>query len=363
MPPEKLKILMLEDSETDAEIIHRVLKKELQAFEFKLVTNKEAYLIALDEYHPDLILSDNSLPQFSAIEALIILQQRLLFIPFIIVSGAISEEFAVDIIKHGADDYILKDRLTRLPVAIKEVMAKRETNHRLYETLETLQKANKELEQFSFISSHDLQEPLRTISSFSELLLKEYKQKLDGNGEMYLNFIQKSVERMQILVKGLLDYSRIGKEIKISEADCNQIANDVIVDLGAAIAECNAHIQIQQLPVLHGNPTELRQLFQNLLSNAIKYRAKDTIPEIIITAEEQTKHWLFGVHDNGIGIEDKNQEKIFIIFKRLNNRNEYEGTGIGLSHCKKIVEFHGGKIWVESKLKEGSIFYFTILKQ
>lgn len=247
--------------------------------------------------------------------------------------------------------------------SIRDITEKKEINQQLLDTMQTLQSANKELEQFAYIASHDLQEPLRTISSFTELLAKEYEDKLSGNGEKYLEFIMKSSERMKVLVKGLLDYSRIGKEKLAAETDCNQLINDVLADLDTAIKECNAHIQVQQLPILNAYPTELRQLFQNLISNALKYRDKGVEPEIKITVEELPMHWQFAVQDNGIGINESDKEKIFVIFKRLHNRNDYEGSGIGLSHCKKIAELHGGKIWVESTPAKGSTFYFTILKK
>lgn len=363
MKNEALKILLLEDNEADADIILRVLKKEMQDIVFRLVMSKDAYMRELDEFMPDIILADYSLPQFNATEALEILNKRSLFIPLIIVSGTISEDFAEHIIKRGANDYILKDRLARLPAVIKDILEKKGINQRLYDTNQTLQIANKELEQFAYITSHDLQEPLRTILSCSEFLLNEYNDKLGGNGEKYLGFILESSKRMRELVTGLLDYSRIGNEKKEAQIDCNRMVADVLVDLAEAIKECNSHIHIQQLPVLNAYPTELRQLFQNLVSNAIKYRHKDVEPQIHIKAEEQSKHWLFAIQDNGIGINELDKEKVFIIFKRLHNRNEYEGTGIGLAHCKKIVELHGGKIWVESTPGIGSTFYFTVLKK
>lgn len=219
---------------------------------------------------------------------------------------------------------------------------------------------NRELEQFAFVASHDLQEPLRSLISFTGLLKDDFKDKLDQNGEKYIEFILQSSKRMQELVKALLDYSRIGKERELVQIDCNILLQDVFTDMNLSISESKAMIKSNNLPVLKGFKVELRQLFQNLISNAIKFRKKDSIPEISISAKKQGEDWLFSVEDNGIGINPDDAYKIFIIFKRLHNRNEYEGTGIGLSHCKKIVELHGGHIWVVSKPGEGSTFYFTI---
>ncbi len=248
-------------------------------------------------------------------------------------------------------------------VAIRDVTEKKEMDNKLQQTMQHLQNANKELEQFAYIASHDLQEPLRTVSSFTELFMKEYNGKLSVSGEKYLEFIFKSSNRMKLLVKGLLDYSRIGKEKQLVVTDCHQLVSDVLADLGASIQECNAHIHINPLPTIPAYTTEMRQLFQNIIGNAIKYRKKGVEPEIEINAVSEEKYWHFSIKDNGIGIKESDQEKVFIIFKRLHNHNEYEGTGIGLSHCKKIVELHGGKIWIDSVIDNGSTFNFTILKQ
>lgn len=223
-----------------------------------------------------------------------------------------------------------------------------------------LVRMNNELEQFAFIASHDLQEPLKTISSFTERIKKEYNGKFDETYAQYSNFIFKSVDRMKLLIGGLLEYSCIGKRNKPSLIDCNTICYQAIADLYASINECNAEIDINELPVLNGYEFELNQLFKNLISNALKFRKKDIVPKIEIKAKKQSKSWLFSIKDNGIGIDEKDFEQIFLIFQRLHNRADYEGTGIGLAHCRKIIELHGGEIWLESELNNGTTFYFTI---
>ena len=225
-----------------------------------------------------------------------------------------------------------------------------------------LERQNKELEQFTYIASHDLQEPLRTLTSINQLLQEEFKGKLDERADTYLRFINESAKRMQMLVKGLLDYSKIGKLGDLSEVDCNELLKEVLSDISFSIKENKANITVENLPTLKGYRTEMRQLFQNLIMNALKFIEKGTTPEITISAKELKTEWQFSIKDNGIGIDEKDQNKIFVIFKRLHNRSEYEGTGIGLSNCKKIVELHNGNIYVESVLGKGSTFIFSIAK-
>ena len=219
-----------------------------------------------------------------------------------------------------------------------------------------------ELEQFAYITNHDLQEPLRTLTHFTQLITDDYSDKLDEDGKKYIEFIHNAGFRMKELVMDLLEYSLLGKEVALTLVDCNEIVGHVLADLEDSIGASRALITVQQLPVLPGFPTELRLLFQNLIMNAIKFQKKDVAPVINISVESQETEWLFSVSDNGIGIDEKYNDKIFIIFQRLHNRSDYEGTGIGLAHCKKIVELHGGRIWVESKPGEGSSFRFTIHK-
>jgi PAS domain S-box-containing protein len=223
----------------------------------------------------------------------------------------------------------------------------------------TLEFQNVELEQFAYIASHDLQEPLITVIHCIELLQEGLHEDLDDEKKQYLEFINSSTSRMQQLVKGLLDYSRIGKGRKNSSIDCNEIVSNVLSDMNASLKESNAVVEYENLPVIEGYSTEIRQLFQNVISNANKYRKKDQQPKIKIAAVKEETNWIFSIEDNGIGIKEEDMDKVFVIFKRLHNRNEYQGTGIGLSHCKKIVEHHKGRIWVESTYNEGSTFKWT----
>ncbi|MFY8019717.1 MAG: PAS domain-containing sensor histidine kinase, partial [Bacteroidia bacterium] len=225
-----------------------------------------------------------------------------------------------------------------------------------------LMNINKELEQFVYIASHDLQEPLLTIKSCAEIITNEAGETLNPEMRIYLDFISKSSERLKELIKGLMQYSRIGREKKIENVNIQELLTDVKKDLDYSIEESSAVIKFEHLPIIEGHPTELRLLFQNLLSNAIKFRTKTKQPIIQINCKEDSEYWTFTVADNGIGIEQKNLEKVFIIFKRLHNRDEYDGTGIGLAHCKKIIDLHGGKIWMESEINKGTKVLFCIPK-
>ena len=221
---------------------------------------------------------------------------------------------------------------------------------------------NKELEQFTYIASHDLQEPLRTLTNFVDLLDKNYNDQFDELGQKSLGYIKGASIRMSNLVKGLLEYSRIGSSSEITTINCNQLLQDVKSDLTTAIEESNATLIIEELPELKGYETELRMLFQNLISNAIKY-SKPNVPPVVRVFAEEKKGWTFAVEDNGIGIEKKHLKRIFIIFQRLHHQEQYNGTGIGLAHCNKIAVLHKGTIWAKSVPDVGSTFYFNISKK
>lgn len=258
----------------------------------------------------------------------------------------------------------LKNTNIELEKRVKARTIELETlNRMLHKKSGELVDSNKELEQFAYVASHDLQEPLRTISNFVELLEEKYAGRIDEDADQYLKFIMTATAKMQNLIRDLLELSRIGRNITFSPIDCNKVLESVTTEMQLSIKESNAKIASETLPVVMGNEIELKQLFQNILSNAIKFRKKESGLKIEITVEDKNTEYLFAVKDNGIGIEEQYKEKIFVIFQRLNSATEYPGTGIGLATCRKIVALLNGKIWVESKLGEGSTFYFTIPKK
>lgn len=245
---------------------------------------------------------------------------------------------------------------------VRDITQRKKIEEEIKQKSGELVRSNQELEQFAYVASHDLQEPLRTINNFVGLLEKKSAIKADEDTKAYFKFILNASSKMQNLIKDLLEYSRVGRNMTFASVDCNSIVKEVIALMEASIKESNAKITVSILPVLKGNETELKRLFQNLLSNAIKFRKQNHTPEITITAEEKRTEYLFAITDNGIGIEEQFIPKLFVIFQRLHSDDQYAGTGIGLATCKKIVTLHGGKIWVESKIGEGSTFYFTLSK-
>jgi light-regulated signal transduction histidine kinase (bacteriophytochrome) len=224
-----------------------------------------------------------------------------------------------------------------------------------------LARSNADLEQFAYVASHDLQEPLRMVTSYLQLLERRYKDKLDQNANEFIAYAVDGATRMQSLINGLLSYSRVGSRGKQFEwVACEKLLEQAIANLQVAIAENHATITHDHLPTILADATQFVQLLQNLIGNAIKFRSEQPLQIQVGARPDNASTWLFWVRDNGIGIEAQYTQRIFLIFQRLHQRTQYPGSGIGLAVCKKIVERHGGQIWVESQPGQGSTFYFTI---
>lgn len=244
----------------------------------------------------------------------------------------------------------------------REVAERQRAEKGLAEKTVELQRSNAELEQFAYVASHDLQEPLRMVSSYTQLLAKRYRPKLDDSALEFIDFAVDGVKRMQTLIQDLLQFSRVGTRGKqFAPVNCEAVLQTVLLNLAGRIRESGAVIRQDALLLVQGDEGQLIQLFQNLLGNALKYRSEKT-PEIYVSCQPQVDSLLFSVKDNGIGIDPQFSERIFVLFQRLHGKGEYEGTGIGLAICKKIVERHGGKIWVESETGQGANFKFTLPK-
>jgi signal transduction histidine kinase len=362
----RLRVLLVEDDPADRELILR----ELQDYEFEITSDVAATAHEIRQgvrmNCPDVVLAGFSLGQCRGSEALEILREEGLDIPLIVVAGALGDVTAVECIKQGVNGYVLKDSPTRLSLALcgalKDKNAREERKRgqdSLAQKVEELARANADLEQFAYVASHDLQEPLRMVSAYTQLLAERYRGKLDEQADKYINYAVDGAVRMQSLIQDLLAYSRVGRqETAIESTDCNEIVERAVENLRTAIVESGAVVTHGPLPTLMARGLELQQIFQHLIGNALKFRGSQA-PAIQISATKEGTEWTFSVFDNGIGISAEYAESVFIIFNRLHTRAEYPGNGVGLAICKKIVQQHGGRIQALPRDGGGTTFNFT----
>ena len=355
----RLRALLVEDNAADGELMLHALRQGGFDSESEVVQTAAEFADRIRRNKYEIILADYRLPGWNGMETVTILRQEGQDIPVVLVSGALGELKAVECIKQGAADYVLKDHLARLPQSVRRAIEEKELRDENRRTHEELTRSNRDLEQFAYVASHDLQEPLRMVATYTQLLAERYQGKLDENADKYIRYALDGALRMQTLVKDLLAFSRVGRrQTAPQDTDCNLVVRSVMANLQAVIQESGARISCADLPVLLADHTELVQLFQNLVGNAIKFRRCEP-PQVRITAEKKKREWLLSVEDNGIGIAPQHADDVFVIFKRLHTREEYPGSGIGLAICKKIVEQNHGRIWVESQSGQGSTFRFT----
>jgi PAS domain S-box-containing protein len=494
--PNELRVLHVEDNELDAELVAQALRRGGFSVSLVVVQAETEFERQLRTHRPDIVLADYNLPQWKGMDALDVLRREGLDIPLILVSGALGDVTAVECIKRGATDYVLKDGLARLPEAIRRALQEKSLRERqersdaalresqaqlealihsaldailtvdeeqsivmfnaaaekmfgcsgaealgrpverfipqrfrnahsvhirkfgesgttnramnnlgtlralradgeefpmeasisrtqvggrtwftvivrditereraqkkLAEKMAELARSNADLEQFAYVASHDLQEPLRMVATYTQLLAERYRGRLDENADKFIGYACEGALRMQTLIRDLLAFSRVGRNSAACEpVDCDAAMAEVLLSLGPAIQESGAVVTHAALPVVWADRSQIAQVFQNLIGNAIKFRGKEP-PVISVQAAKIGDEWLFSVSDNGIGIAPEYAEDIFVVFQRLHTRTEYPGNGIGLAICKKIIGRYGGKIWVEAQAGHGSIFKFTM---
>jgi signal transduction histidine kinase len=365
-PDVKLRALLVEDNALDAALVVRALNKDGFNVLADVVQDEAAFTQVLRANPPEVVLADYNLPNWKGMEVLNVLRREGLDIPMILVSGALGDVNAVECIKQGATDYVLKDGLARLPEVVRRALRektervwRRQAEEDLARKVDELARSNADLEQFAYVASHDLQEPLRMVTAYTQLLAERYRGKLDENADKFIAYAADGAQRMQVLIHDLLAFSRVGGKEAPGSVDCNAVMKDVLQALAAAIEESAAVVRHGELPVVWADRTQVAQVFQNLIGNAIKFRGTEP-PLVSLQAEQAGRQWLFSVSDNGIGIAPEYAENVFVVFQRLHGRAEYPGNGIGLAICKKIVEHNGGKIWVESLAGSGSTFKFTL---
>lgn len=368
-------ILIVDDVSSNLQ----VLIPELEARgHVALVARGGEEAIARARYaHPDLILLDVVMPGMDGFEACRRLKrdEATRDIPVIFMTALTAIDDKIEGFRAGAVDYVTK------PLNAEEVLARIDTHltlHALRQQLAAqnrrlrrevaareqaqaaLQRSNAELEQLAYVASHDMQEPLRMVASYLQLVADRYGDRLDADGHEFIGYAVDGAKRMQALINDLLAFSRVNTKARPFEnTDTAQIVATAKLHLQLAIEESGARITEGELPVVAGDATQLLQLFQNLIGNAVKFR-RDETPHVHVAAEAGDEGWCFSVSDNGIGIAPEYFQRIFVLFQRLHGRRQYPGTGIGLALCKRIVERHGGRIWVESTPGQGSTFRFSL---
>jgi signal transduction histidine kinase len=360
-----IRILLIEDSEQDAFFVLKQLEKQAYKPIWQRVQTADEVRASFKNSDWDVVISDYRMPGFTGLEALNLLKESGLDIPFIIVSGTIGEEIAVEAMKAGVNDYVLKHNLNRLVPAIereikeaKNRLERRKAEESLQRYMRRLEQSNKELAQFAAVASHDLQEPLRKVRMFCEYIKVTQEDRLTEEGVDYLNRVLNATERMQNLITDLLDLSRVSRRGQpFKPIDLESVLSSVLAELHFLIKDTQGRVELDEMCMVEADAKQMEQLFLNLIGNALKFHKADSPPVVKISARIQDDCYCeIRVEDNGIGFDPKYQDRIFNIFERLHAPSKYQGTGIGLAICKKIAERHGGTIAAMSTPGVGSTF-------
>jgi light-regulated signal transduction histidine kinase (bacteriophytochrome) len=360
-------ILIAEDDATSRGLLERMLAK--WGYNVTACTDgAEAWEILQRKQRPRLALLDWLMPRMSGVEVCrrVRTQERTDYVYTLLLTIKDTHDDLIEGMEAGADDYLTKPFDPReLQVRLRNGKRILELHERLLaenrakeEAVEALARSNEDLQQFAYVASHDLQEPLRTVGSFVELLAKRYRGKMDQDADDFINFALEGVGRMRRLIRGLLDYSRVDtRRTDLAPVSCEESLQGALSDLEVAIRESGAEVTSDRLPIVMGDEAQLAQLFQNLIGNAIAYRAERT-PKVHVSARQEESDWVFSVEDNGVGIPPDALTGIFDPFRRLDT--SHNGAGMGLAICRRIVRRHGGRIWAESQPGEGATFFFTM---
>jgi light-regulated signal transduction histidine kinase (bacteriophytochrome) len=351
---------MVEDCPSDVELVLLTLTSNGFDVSSEVAQTVEEFTSRIRATEYDVILADYNLPLWRGMDSLEVLRRENLDVPLIVVTGYLGEEKAVECLKQGATDYVLKDHLGRLPTAIRRALEEKRLRKERSLAEQELARSNAELEQFAYVASHDLQEPLRMIANYTQLLAKQYRGKLDEEADKYIGYAVDGALRMQALIRDLLKLSQLATaEIEPRLTDCRLAVEQAVKNLQSGIEESRAVVNCSELPMVTADTLQLTQVFQNLIANAIKFHGPET-PTIEVSAERKNREWVLTVSDNGIGIPAENWEDVFVIFRRLHTHTEYAGNGIGLTVCRKIIERQGGKLWLEAQPTPGCCFKFSL---
>jgi signal transduction histidine kinase len=376
---EVLSVLCLEDSLQDAEIMRESLIDAGYNLKMDCTAVEKEFVSFLRNRKYDIILSDFKLPGFDGFTALRWSVEICPDVPFICISGTVGEETAVELLKKGAVDYILKDRLVRLPSTVqraldeaKEKKARQraekelvslntQLEQRVIERTTQLEAANKELEAFAYSVSHDLRAPLRAVDGFSKFILEDYENKLDSEGKRLLKLIRSNTQKMDQLISDLLALSRVTRsELNFSGIDMTQMAISMFNESSSQDVPDKISLTIDPLPEAYADPTYMKQVWVNLITNAIKFSSKEKKPVIKICGYTKDRVNVYYVKDNGVGFNPEYTHKLFCVFQRLHKSDDFEGTGVGLAIIQRIIHRHGGKVWAEGEEGKGATFYFSL---
>lgn len=361
---EGLRVLLIEDDDDHAELIEHALRGRpgfLTRFE-----RQPSLASGLESLGPDfdLLMLDLSLPDSTTAQTLGRLPElsKQSAAPIVVLTSLDDAHTGQRAIQAGAQDFLAKDpaSLSRLIDSARYARERHALRIELERAHGELARSNRDLERFGYVASHDLQEPLRTVKALCGVVGEEAGEQLSSEAQRALALMQDSLDRMAKMVRDLMEFARLGRSTEFETVDLAAIARLVVRDLEAAIAGAGARVVLHPLPTLAGRKTELRLLLQNLVANAIKFSKPSQAPEVVVHAAQKGDHYQLTVRDNGIGIAEQDQQSIFELFSRLQTGQEYAGMGLGLAQCQRVVEAHGGRLWVESEAGQGCAFHATL---